>query len=149
MSLHHILLIIHLICATIWVGGHLFLVIRVLPKALSEKDVVGLKSFKDKFEPLGMPSLIFLVVTGIWMAYDYNATLSTWFSFSNNIERVISIKLILLLLTVVLAVLADRIIFPKLNQNNLKIAAIPILLVTVIGVVMLILGSFVRYGGIP
>ena len=149
MSLHHILLIIHLICATIWVGGHLFLVIRVLPKALSEKDVVGLKSFKDKFEPLGMPSLIFLVVTGIWMAYDYNATLSTWFSFSNNIERVISIKLILLLLTVVLAVLADRIIFPKLNQNNLNIAAIPILLVTVIGVVMLILGSFVRYGGIP
>jgi putative copper export protein len=149
MNLHHILLIIHLICATIWVGGHLFLAIRVLPKALSEKDVVGLKSFKDKFEPLGMPSLIFLVVTGIWMAYDYNATLSTWFSFSNNIERVISIKLILLLLTVVLAVLADRIIFPKLNQNNLKIAAIPILLVTVIGVVMLILGSFVRYGGIP
>lgn len=149
MNLHHILLIIHLICATIWVGGHLFLVIRVLPKALSEKDVVGLKSFKDKFEPLGMPSLIFLVVTGIWMAYDYNTTLSTWFSFSNNIERVISIKLILLLLTVILAVLADRIIFPKLNQNNLKIAAIPILLVTVIGVVMLILGSFVRYGGIP
>jgi putative copper export protein len=149
MNLHHLLLIIHLVCATIWVGGHLFLAIRVLPKALREKDVAGLKSFKDKFEPLGMPSLIFLVVTGIWMAYDYNAILSTWFSFSNNIEKMISIKLLLLLLTVVLAVLADRIIFPKLNQNNLNIAAIPMLLVTAIGVIMLILGSFVRYGGIP
>src|SRR5690606_32730366 len=115
MNLHHILLIIHLVCATIWVGGHLFVAIRVLPKALREKDVAGLKSFKEKFEPLGMPSLIFLVVTGIWMAYDYNAILSTWFSFSNNIERVISIMLFLLLVTFVLAVLVNRIIFPKLN----------------------------------
>jgi len=77
MNSHHILLIIHLICAAIWVGGHLFLVIRVLPKAIREKDVVGLKNFKSKYEPLGMPSLILLVVTGIWMAYDYNATFST------------------------------------------------------------------------
>jgi putative copper export protein len=149
MNLHHLLLIIHLVCATIWVGGHLFLAIRVLPKALREKDVAGLKSFKEKFEPLGMPSLILLVVTGIWMAYDYSATISTWFSFSNNIEKVVSIKLLLLLLTAILAVLADRIIFPKLNPNNLNIAAIPMLLVTAIGVIMLILGSFVRYGGIP
>lgn len=149
MNLHHILLIIHLVCATIWVGGHLFLVIRVLPKALSEKDVVGLKSFKDKFEPLGTPSLILLLVTGVWMAYNYNITWSDWFSFSNPIERVISVKLILLLLTAVLAVFADRVIFPKLNSNNIKLAAIPMFLVTLIGVVMLILGSFVRYGGIP
>src|SRR5690606_12350800 len=121
MNLHHLLLIIHLVCATIWVGGHLFLAIRVLPKALREKDVAGLKSFKEKFEPLGMPSLILLVVTGIWMAYDYSATISTWFSFSNNIEKVISIKLLLLLLTAILAVLADQIIFPKLNPKNLNL----------------------------
>jgi len=34
---HHILLILHLLAATIWVGGHLFLSIRFLPEAFRKK----------------------------------------------------------------------------------------------------------------
>lgn len=148
MNKHHILLIIHLICATIWVGGHLFLAVRILPKALKEKNVSLLKNFKNSYEPFGMPSLILLVITGILMAYDYNVTFSTWFSFSNGIERVVSIKLILLLITACMAVIADRFIFPKLNEKNMYKAGIFIVSVTLIGVAMLVLGSFVRFGGI-
>lgn len=148
MNKHHILLIIHLICATIWVGGHLFLAVRILPKALKEKNVSLLKNFKNSYEPFGMPSLILLVITGILMAYDYNVTFSTWFSFSNGIERVVSIKLILLLITACMAVIADRFIFPKLNEKNMYKAGIFIVSVTLIGVAMLVLGSFVRFGGL-
>ena len=148
MNKHHILLIIHLICATIWVGGHLFLAVRILPKALKEKNVSLLKNFKNSYEPFGMPSLILLVITGILMAYDYNVTFSTWFSFSNGIERVISIKLILLFCTVICALIAELIVFPKYLEKNIKLAVIPMILVTLIGVAMLVLGSFVRFGGI-
>lgn len=148
MNKHHIFLIIHLICATIWVGGHLFLAIRVLPKALKERNVALLKNFKNSYEPLGMPSLILLVITGILMAYDYNITFSTWFSFSSGIEKVVSIKLILLLCTFCMAVIADRIIFPKLNEKNMYRAGFFVVTVTLIGITMLILGSFVRYGGV-
>lgn len=38
------------------------------------------------------------------MAYDYNATISTWFLFSNDIEKVVSIKLLLLFSTLILAI---------------------------------------------
>lgn len=148
MSLHHILLLLHLICATIWVGGHLFLSVRILPKAIKQKDVEMLHNFKKIYEPFGMPSLIILVITGIWMAYDYNVTFITWFSFSNGIERVVSIKLILLIITFVMALTADRYIFPNLTEKNMYRAAIFIITVTTIGVAMLVLGSFVRYGGI-
>jgi len=148
MRLHHILLIIHLICATIWVGGHLFLAVRILPKALKEKNISLLKNFKNSYEPFGMPSLILLVITGILMAYNYNVTFSTWFSFSNGIERVVSVKLILLLCTFCMAIIADRFIFPKLTEKNMYKAGIFIVSVTLIGIAMLILGSFVRYGGI-
>lgn len=148
MNLHHILLIIHLISATIWVGGHLFLAIRILPRALREKSIKELQYFKNQYEPFGMPALIVLVVTGIWMAYDYNATIGSWFSFSNRIERVVSVKLILLLVTFAMAFTADRFIFPKLNKKNIYKAAIFIIAVTAIGLAMIILGSFVRYGGI-
>src|SRR5690606_12670594 len=145
MNIHHILLVVHLVCASVWVGGHLFLAICILPKALKNKDVFLLRNFKNNYEPIGMPSLILLVVTGIWMSYNYNLTLSTWFSFSNAIERVISVKLILLLCTFGLAVIADRIIFPKLNERNILRAGIFIYSVTLIGMIMIVLGSFIRY----
>ena len=57
---HHFLLIIHLLAATIWIGGHLILTTRYLPEAIKTKDLEKLKTFKDKFEPIGMPSLIAL-----------------------------------------------------------------------------------------
>jgi putative copper export protein len=145
---HHILLIIHLLSATIWVGGHLFLSIRFLPEAIKTKDVSIIQNFKDKFEPIGMPALIISLLTGILMAYDYDVTFTKWFSFSNGIERVVSLKLILLFITAALAVNAQLFLFPKLTSKNLPKAALQIILVTLIGVTMLVLGSLVRIGGL-
>jgi len=145
---HHILLIIHLLTATIWVGGHLFLSLRFLPEALKNKDVTIIQNFKDKFEPIGMPALIISILTGILMAYDYGVTFTKWFSFATAIEKVVSLKLILLLLTVGLAVNAQLFLFPKLTSKELPKAALQIILVTLIGVGMLVLGSLVRIGGL-
>lgn len=145
---HHVILIFHLLAATIWVGGHLFLAIRILPEALKKKDVSILKNFKSKFEPVGMPSLLVLLVTGILMAYHYNVTFTKWFSFSNGIEKVISIKLILLFTTVLMAACAETLIFPKLKSERMFPAAFFIITVTTIAVTMLILGSLIRIGGL-
>lgn len=144
---HHIYLILHLLAATIWVGGHLILSIRVLPKALKMKNMTPINNFKDNFEPIGLPSLLILFVTGILMAYDYDATFTRWFSFSGAIEKIVSVKLILLFTTVVLAISAQRFESPKLSNNKLNAFAFHIIAVTIIGVIMLILGSFVRMGG--
>ena len=62
MTLHHILLIIHLIAATIWIGGHLTLSIVFLPVALRKKEPLIILNFEKKFEPLGISSLIALII---------------------------------------------------------------------------------------
>jgi len=36
---HHFLLIIHLLAATVWIGGHLILSTRYLPEAIKTKDL--------------------------------------------------------------------------------------------------------------
>lgn len=145
---HHILLLLHLLAASVWVGGHLFLSIRFLPEALKKKDAAILKNFKDKFEPLGLPSLLTLLVTGILMAYDYDVTFTKWFSFSGAIERVVSIKLILMFTTVVMAINAQFVVFPKVTSERLVPVAIQIVIITLIGIAMLVFGSLVRIGGI-
>lgn len=108
-----------------------------------------LLAFEKSYEPLGFSALILLVITGVWMSLQYGITMDKWFSFSNNMERVISYKL-LLLLTVMFALSAQLKAIPRLKKNPAKVnlLAFHIICVTIIGVTMLILGSFVRYGGI-
>lgn len=144
---HHLLLIFHLIAAAIWVGGHLILALGILPEVMRKKDPQILLNFEKKYEKIGMPALLILVITGIWMAYQFGFGVSDWFSFSNPLETVISLKLLLLLLTVLFALSANIFILPGLSAEKLPLMAFHIISVTFIGVTMLILGSFVRYGG--
>lgn len=147
---HHFLLIIHLICAAIWVGGHLLLVFAYLPKALKEKNQQIILEYEKKYEPVGMPALAILVITGIMMAYKYGVGIENWFHFASPVEKVISVKLALLFITVLFALSAQFRVIPKIKNNKDKLPemSLHIISVTLIGVVMLVLGSFVRFGGI-
>jgi putative copper export protein len=146
---HHLLLIIHLLCASIWVGGHLLLVFGHLPQALKEKNQNIILDYERKYEPVGMTALVLLVVTGIMMAYKYGVSIEYWFHFATPIEKVVSTKLLLLLLTVLFALSAQFRVLPKLKNNPDKLPEMTfhIVSVTLIGILMLVVGSFVRFGG--
>lgn len=143
--LHKWLVILHVLGATIWVGGHLILSIRFLPAGLRKKDPDIIKAFEQKYETIGIPSLALQVITGVWMALNYNSNL---IGFANGIETAISIKLILLLTIVLLAIHARFFILPKLSADKLVSLAGHIIAVTLISVVLLYLGVSIRFGGI-
>lgn len=104
---HHLLLIFHLLGAAVWVGGHLVLAIGILPEVLKKNDPEILLNFERKFEKIGIPALLVMVITGVWMAYQFGIGVSAWFRFSNPIETVVSLKLILLFITVLFALSAN------------------------------------------
>lgn len=150
MNSLHVLLIFHLLAAVIWVGGHLLLSIVILPGVLKRKDVDTLLDFEKRYEVIGLPALAVLVITGVWMAYLYGVTISKWFSFSNAIENVVSLKLLLLGCIVALALSAQFRVIPGLKKGEHRLFEMSchIILVTTLSILMLILGSFIRYGGI-
>lgn len=148
LSLHHFYLIIHLICASIWVGGHLILAIGYLPKALKKKEFSYIQNFEKIYEPIGMPCLILLIITGVLMAYDFNIGISDWFSFENAMEKIISLKIIGVIVTICFAISAQVRVLPQLAKG--KIEKLPemglhIIGVTFISVILLILGSYIHY----
>jgi putative copper export protein len=143
----HILLILHLFAATIWIGGHLVLCIGYMPRALRQKDPAIITNFEKSYEKIGLPALLLLVITGVLLSYSYDVTVNDWFSFNASIEKVISTKLILLLCTLTLAIHARIFIIPKLNPKNLTLMGIHVILITLIGITMMVLGTFVRFGG--
>jgi putative copper export protein len=145
---HHLLLIIHLLCAALWVGDHLLLVFAYLPQAFITKDQNIILDYEKKYEPVGMIALVLLVISGVLMAYKYNVTIEYWFHFDSPIEKVVSTKLLLLLLTVAFALSAQFRVLPKLKNdpNKLPEMTFHIVAVTLIGVLMLVFGTFIRFG---
>lgn len=137
------LIIIHTLAATVWVGGHLMLSIIVLPSAWKKNDFTIISTFENSFEKIGIPALLIQVISGIWMSIIY-LPFSNWFDFNDPISKLISIKLLLLAITIALAIHARFVIIPKLDNSKIPILATHIFAVTVVGIIFLVIGLSFR-----
>lgn len=140
-------LILHILAATVWAGGHLVLALTILPKALRRNAPELVFEFDSGFERIAIPALLLLVVTGLWLAYRMIPDVSAWFSFENYVSTLIVAKLTLLVLIVALAVDARIRIVPNIASDNLKTLAFHIIPVTIISVLLVIIGVGFRTGG--
>ena len=140
-------LLLHVLGATVWTGGHLILACTVLPRVLREQDVDGLLKFESAYERIGMPALLVQVITGFWMAMQLQPDYGQWLAFGDPVTRLIGIKLFLLLLTVLLALDARFRVIPRLHQpGKLTDMAWHIVPVTLIGIGFVVTGVSLRTG---
>lgn len=142
--MHSFFLVLHVLAATVWTGGHLILAIVVLPKILKTKKIQALTEFEENFEKIGIPALIIQVITGIYLAYSLLPNVSEWFSFSNHVSTHVGIKLILLIITVLLALDARFRLIPNLSEKNLISLAVHIFMVTLVAILFVITGLSFR-----
>lgn len=140
------ILILHLLGATVWTGGHLILTLVVLPKALSSRNIDGLMQFEQLFERVGMPALVLQIITGLWMVYQLLHNIAAWFKLDNDFSILISLKLLLLLMTVLVALHARFYRIPRLSIHTLKGFSINIILVTLFSVAFVVVGTLFRTG---
>jgi putative copper resistance protein D len=93
----------HLIAASIWVGGSIFIGIVLAPllKTISD-SIEGRLSIMirvgRKFNKIGIPSLIVLIVTGIYNSTGFIVTPSMILSTSYGVVLLIKIILVILLI---------------------------------------------------
>ncbi|GGX17734.1 CopD family protein [Aquimarina muelleri] len=137
-----LIIFLHIIAATIWTGGHLILSLVYLPKALKLNDFSIIESFESKYERIGIPSLIILIITGIYITTVYAPRL---FDFNDHYTKHITIKLGLLLCTIALAIHARFFLIPK---KKLKPLAYHIIIVTILSVFFVFVGFSARSGGL-
>ena len=140
------LLLLHILAATIWTGGHIVLAIVVLPKVLREKSPEQLLAFESVYEKIGMPALVIQVITGLMLAYQMMPDIGQWFNMSNPLSHGIAAKLLLLFLTFCFAIDARFRVIPVLSEHNLKTMAWHIIPVTVFSVLFVVVGVSFRAG---
>lgn len=141
-----VILLLHLLAATVWTGGHLILATVILPRALKLHDLEGIRNFENAYEKIGIPALIVQITSGLWLAHRMLPDVSLWFQWQNPIARLILLKLSLLGLTAVLAVDARLRIIPRLGPQNIHSLAWHIIPVTVIAVMFVVVGISFRTG---
>ncbi len=144
--MHGIVLLLHLLSATVWTGGHLVLALTILPRALAEKSPVELLKFESAFERVGIPALLIQVATGLWLAHRMVPDPSRWLSFGDPVSRLIGVKLLLLATTVALAADARLRVLPRMSPDRLTSLAWHIVPVTVIAVLFAVVGVSFRTG---
>ncbi len=146
--LFKLLVVLHILGATVWTGGHLVLAVTVLPKALKNREPDSIANFEDNFEWFGLSALLLQVITGLWLTWIYFPGFQNFWKFDSFLSVYIGIKLGLLLLTIALAVTARFFIVPKLNKDNLNSLAYHIVAVTFLAILFAIFGAGIRLGGL-
>lgn len=140
------MILLHLLGAAVWTGGHLVLALAVLPKALREQSVERLTEFEGAYERLGIPALFVQIVTGLWLAHRMVPEPGRWLLGSDPLARGVQVKLLLLALTLGLALHARLRLIPRLTAERLPLLAAHILAVTVLALLFLVAGTAFRAG---
>ncbi len=139
-------LVLHIVSATIWTGGHLVLALALLPQILRERSVAKLLAFESAYEKLGMSALVVQVISGLWMAYTLIPQVSVWFTGDSFVARLILLKLTLLALTVIVALDARLRVIPALTAETLPSMALRVRLITLLSVAFVVVGATFRTG---
>lgn len=145
-----IALILHLLGASIWVGGHFYLLIRLMPTFIRHDDVEGFLNFEKSYEPLGLTALVVQIITGIYMM-AHILPIPLWTSNMGVLTELIHGKLTWLVLTIVTALHARFRVVKKLQAgthqpNTLIIMGVHVLLICIWGMAFVINGAFFRWG---
>lgn len=141
-----LLLFLHLLGASVWVGGHLILALKILPPAWRARDPAPIRAFEQRYEVLGIPALLLQVITGLWLANNWLPP-SAWFS-DNPLAALLRLKLGLLGLTLVLGAHARLRLIPRLSADNIGGLAVHILAITLTALTLVWVGVSMRFGSL-
>jgi putative copper export protein len=139
------LIVLHVLGATVWTGGHLILAIRILPEALRRNDPRPVVAFESRYEAIGIPALIVQVLSGVWLAVLRLSTPEAGLRLDSPAGYLVGVKLLLLVSTVVLALQARLGYLPRVESGRLRPLARHVFIVTALAVGFVIVGVSLRF----
>lgn len=144
--MYTLLIVLHVLGACVWTGGHLVLATTIMPKALISKDINLLQAFEKAYEAIGIPALALQIITGLCLIWLMQPDASQWFAESNPVNHLLWIKLCLLVATALFAIDARVRVIPYLSPTNLVDLALHVYPVTLLSVLFVCAGVLHRFG---
>ena len=153
---------IHLTSAAIWVGGSLFIgavlapILKTMSFSLEERLQIMIKVGR-KFNKIAIPSLIILIVTGIYNSVPFFNNYEMLFS--TNYGNLLTIKIILVIAIIIAYIIhiriirkdvEEKIIAKQLTEKQIQILRKKIIIlgevIVVLSIVVLFLAALLNVG---
>lgn len=146
MNIYGSLIVLHLIASSVWVGVQVVLTFSILPQGVKERDESTLYRIGAVYSSVGIPALLFSVMTGLILSYLHLPDFSSWLDFDNPMGRLIGMKVSLLVLMLVLGLDLRFRLFPKMGSTGLGVMKRHMALLTVVSVLLVVVGASFRIG---
>jgi putative copper export protein len=144
--LYKILVMLHLLGAATWIGGHVVLVRVVLPTAMRRRDANPVVEFERGFGRIGLGAMVVQLATGLWLATIWLGGWQHAFDMTVPSAPLVLTKLALMGATLALAGRAHHTLVPRLDGENLGPFAVHARIVLGLAVLLLVVGATVRLG---
>jgi putative copper export protein len=135
-----LLILLHVLGATIWTGGHLVLALVILPMARRARDARIILEFEAAYERLAVPALLVQLATGPWLALLAKPENVSWSDLATFPVSYVALKLLLVLGILALAVHAKRSVLPRLGAEDFGNYGIHVWAVTLLSVGLVAIG---------
>ncbi len=146
MNIYGSLIVLHLLGACVWLGGHVVLAWLVLPQAERLRDSFAVYRIESVYSCVGIPALLLEVATGLVLAYLHLPDLGAWFVFDSPMGRLIGMKLVLLLITLALGIDMRFRLLPKIESAGIGVLRWHVSLITIVSGLMVFVGASFRIG---
>lgn len=143
---HHILVILHILGASIWIGGFLLYALKIIPAAKKENNAGIIKDFEKRYHVLAMIALTIQLLTGFRLGMIYTGGMGASFSLDTTASVLYVAKLALIFLSMFLIIFLRKAVLPKVTDENMSKLSSLVWVMTIIALVMLYLGTSFRFG---
>jgi putative copper resistance protein D len=113
-----VLRVVHLLSATIWVGGTIVLVFVGVPairKLEGEARATAMRALGRRWRPLGWSAMGVAILSGLWLTHLHGGFHSA--ALSSDFDRTLILKSVLVVFLVVGALLHDYVLGPRLQRE--------------------------------
>jgi putative copper export protein len=142
------LVMLHVLGAAVWIGGHAVVLAVVIPAARRSRDVGPVREFERAFGKLARASLGTQVLTGAILASPWIGGWGNVLSTPTPVSHLVLGKIALVAAIVGLAAHASRRMLPALTPATLGRFALHAWIVTVLSILLVVSGVSIRFGGI-
>ena len=113
-----VLRIVHLLSATVWVGGTIVLVFVGVPairKLEGEARATAMKALGRRWRPLGWSAMGVSILSGLWLTELHGGFNRA--ALSSDFDRTLIVKSVLVVLLVIGALIHDYVLGPRLQRE--------------------------------
>ena len=113
-----ILRIVHLLSATVWVGGTIVLVFVGVPairKLEGEARATAMRALGRRWRPLGWSAMGIAILSGLWLTHLHGGLNSA--ALSTDFDRTLILKSVLVVFLCIGALIHDYVLGPRLQRE--------------------------------